>query len=251
MFSGFFFRKADSYFHSGVYPTIFDNNESFQTPHLAEDSGAVEGRNEGDERGFLGRPRDWLDRFSRNFFPSYHTHLDQGGAASKSNHGHEGEHADNIREILPWIHLSARLDPSRVESYTVGAYWLRKRMKRIDEAETFLREGLQENPGSYAILFELGRLFAENHKDYNRARNLWHAALRNWAREQSDKTEPDRFLYLQLHSQLAMLEEQVEDYPASLLHWKEVQQVSPNPVHIEFRIKEVEAKLKAHGARTN
>src|ERR1700756_1694435 len=52
IFANTFFVKADAYFHSGFYPTIFDNQEAFQTPHLAEDSGKVAGRNHGDETAF-------------------------------------------------------------------------------------------------------------------------------------------------------------------------------------------------------
>jgi len=42
----------------------------------------------------------------------------------------------NEREILPWLRLSAELDPQRVETYTVAAYWLRN-MGKIAEAEQF------------------------------------------------------------------------------------------------------------------
>jgi predicted ABC-type transport system involved in lysophospholipase L1 biosynthesis ATPase subunit len=58
-----FFVKADAYFHSGFYPTVYDNNEAFQTPHMAEDTGGVKGQNQGDESTFLGKPRDWIDAF--------------------------------------------------------------------------------------------------------------------------------------------------------------------------------------------
>src|SRR5882672_6301692 len=80
IFARHFFVKADAYFHSGYYPSVFDNREAFKTPHMAEDAGAMGGQNQGDETSFLGKPRDWIDGFSRQFFPSSHTHLDQGGA---------------------------------------------------------------------------------------------------------------------------------------------------------------------------
>src|SRR5581483_5611547 len=104
MFANHFFAKADAYFHSGFYPSIFDNREAFQTPHLAEEAGALEGKNTGEEENFLGEPRDWIDRFSRHLYPSRHTHLDQGGA-------HEGKpglqelEKGKEREILPWLRL--------------------------------------------------------------------------------------------------------------------------------------------------
>jgi hypothetical protein len=96
MFANHFFVKADAYFHSGFYPTVYDDLQSFQTPHIAEDSGAMRGNNTGDENTFLGRPRNWIDRFGREFFPSVHTHLTEGGANGEEK---EGE----VREILPWI----------------------------------------------------------------------------------------------------------------------------------------------------
>jgi len=40
LFANHFFVKADAYFHSGFYPTVYDNREAFQTPHMAEDAGA-------------------------------------------------------------------------------------------------------------------------------------------------------------------------------------------------------------------
>src|SRR5580692_10130176 len=80
MFANHFFVKADAYFHSGFYPSVFDNRESFQTAHIAEDAGAMKGKNTGDELGFMGPPRDFIERFERNFMPSRHTHLDEGGA---------------------------------------------------------------------------------------------------------------------------------------------------------------------------
>jgi hypothetical protein len=79
MFANHFYVKADAYFHSGYYPSVFDNRESFQTAHMAADAGAQEEKNTGDEHAFLGEPQDWIDAFSRHLFPSRHTHLDEGG----------------------------------------------------------------------------------------------------------------------------------------------------------------------------
>ena len=56
MFANSFFVKADAYFHSGYYPTIYDNNAPFKTPHIGEDSDTMESKNSGDEDNFLGTP---------------------------------------------------------------------------------------------------------------------------------------------------------------------------------------------------
>src|ERR1017187_3456115 len=117
LFANSFFVKADAYFHSGYYPTIYDDNAPFKTPHIGEDSGTMESKNSGDENGFLGQPHDWIERLNRNFFPSEHTHLDGGGV--------DGEGATEVKEIMPWLKISAELDVHRVETYLVTAYWLR------------------------------------------------------------------------------------------------------------------------------
>lgn len=243
LFANHFFVKADAYFHSGFYPSIFDNREAFKTPHMAEDSGTVAGKNQGDELGFLGTPLDWIDAFSRNFFPSTHTHLDQGGTS-----GDLGD-SSGVREILPWLELSAELNPNDIRTYTVAAYWLRRRMNKPDEAERFLREGLRANPGSYEILFELGRLFAENHHDPARARNLWEVALRNWQKQESGKADPDKFGFLEITSHLAELEASERNYAQALAYMEMWKAKSPNPEAIQKRMDELRQKAAADGPR--
>lgn len=237
LFANHFFVKADEYFHSGYYPSIFDNREAFQTPHMAEDSGTVAGNNRGDETGFLGKPRDWLDAFSRHLMPAVHTHLDEGGAL------HDLGGSSEVREILPWLQLSAELNPNDIRTYTVTAYWLRRRMGKPEEAERFLRDGLRANPGSYEILFELGCLFAENHHDPARARNLWEAAWRNWQKQESSKSDPDRFSFLQITSRLAKLEESQAHYAQALAYMELWKTRSPSPEAIQKQIDELKQKL--------
>jgi len=243
IFARHFFVKADAYFHSGYYPTAFDNREAFATPHMAEDAGAVGGNNRGDENGFLGKPRDWIDAFSRKFYPSVHTHLDEGGA--KPHSAGSGDLGDNseVREILPWLRLSAELDPQSIQTYTVTAYWLRERMGKTAEAEQFLRDGLRENPGSYEILYELGRVYAANHRDPARARNLWQLALRNWGEAEQNKKEPDSFLLNEILSRLAVLEQDEGRYREALAYMLRWKKSSPRPEEVQKRIDEVRQKL--------
>ena len=175
LFANHFFIKADSYFHSGYYPSIFDDRKAFQDSHRAPGVEAIgDGGPDSDPKelpGFLGKPHDWIDAFNRNFYPSTHTHLDQGGVDAHDGHDHHGhDHGDaqgpdeqppetDAKEILPWLKVSSAMDPNRIETYTVAAYWLRDHLGHPDEAESFLREGLRANPDSFAILFELGRIY--------------------------------------------------------------------------------------------
>src|SRR5687768_94672 len=73
LFANQAFAKADAYFHSGMYPTIFDTRAPSETTHLGAASGASE-ETEHHDTSPLGAPKDIIDRFSRSFFPSEHKH---------------------------------------------------------------------------------------------------------------------------------------------------------------------------------
>ena len=236
MFANHFFVKADAYFHSGFYPSIYDNQRSFKTPHIAEDSGAMRGKNTGDETSFLGPPRNWIDSFGREFFPSVHTHLNEGGADGEQN---EAE----VREILPWLKLSSQLDPKRVETYAATAYWL-QRMGKPDEAENFLREGLRENPGNPQLLLDLGRLFFESRNDPALARNVWDAALRNLRSATEEHKDQNKFVEEQLLAASAKLEEQANNPGKALGLLERLKAISPNPQAIEEWIEGIRQVMK-------
>jgi tetratricopeptide (TPR) repeat protein len=242
LFASHFFAKADAYFHSGFYPTIFDNREAFQTPHVAADAGAASSHNQGDESGFLGKPRDWIDAFSRQFFPSTHTHLDEGGAEGRA--GAPGDEAETakVREILPWLRLAAELDPEQPQTYVVASYWLRTRLGKVDEAEEFLREGLRYNLGDPEILWELGQIYSQNRNDPEHAGNVWEWALRNWRAKESAAAEPNLLLYAQLLGNLAKLEEDRKNYSKAIDYVTQLQEVSPNKASLQEWIKELKQK---------
>jgi tetratricopeptide (TPR) repeat protein len=246
IFANSSFVEADAYYHSGYYPTIFDNKAAFQTAHIAEDTGAVASHNQGEETSFMGPPRDWIDAFGRNFIPNRHTHLDEGGADDLSG-------SKEVREILPWLKLSAELDPENVKTYTVTAFWLRTRLNQVAEAELVLREGLRHNPDNAQLLFELGRIYFENYHNPARARNIWEAALRSWARqapgvpqskrlEKTNENFDDRFLFEQLQTYLAQLEEKAGNLDAAIARWEQAKLASPNPQDLQKHIDELKQK---------
>ena len=258
LFARHAFVQADVYFHNGYYPTIYDSKEGYDKTHIAEDMHKGEGEDDETEN-FLGKPKDWIDRFSRHFFPARHTHLGDSGCGrtccqrAKEGKGHDdncphkehnpAEVGGQEREILPWLRLSAELDPQRVETYVVAAYWLRGALNKVDDAEIFLREGLQNNPGNPEILLELGRVYHESRKDSTRARNVWELAVKNWREREADKPDRDVFVYGQLLSNLAALDFDNGNY-AGALHWyRELVVVSPNRDAIRKWVGECEARL--------
>jgi len=132
-----------------------------------------------------------------------------------------------------------------VETYTVTAFWLRKRMGKVEEAEQFLREGLRANPNSYELLYELGRVYAENKNDPDRARNLWEAALRRWQKQESAKPEPDKFSFVEITSHLAKIEEQQRNYSQALEYMEMWKARSPSPAAVQKQIEALQEKLRA------
>jgi tetratricopeptide (TPR) repeat protein len=253
IFANNFFVKADAYYHSGYYPTIFDNNSAFQTPHMAEDTGAIASHNQGEEETFMGPPRDWIDSFGRHFIPNRHTHLDEGGPTDDLSKSSE------VREILPWLELSAELDPKDIRTYIVTAFWLQTKLNRVPEAEQVLREGLRNNPNDPQLLFELGRIYFENYHNSTQARNIWEAALQSWARQvpgvpQSERIKltnenfDNRFIFEELQTNLAQLEEKAGNIDAAIARWQQAKPASPNPDEVQRRIDELKQKLAAQPA---
>lgn len=245
MFANHFFIKADVYLHSGYYPSIFDQAKLQCEDHLkgrdtnalaALSTNALPGPNHEDdhdhdhEGDIFGQPKDWLDRFGRKFRVTEHKHL-SGGSTE--------------RELLPWLKISAELDPQRVETYTVAAYWLRTRLHRVDEAQEFLREGLRANPDSHEILFELGQLFYFDRKDTARARNVWEIALRKWQKNEGGKEKPDNDVLVHTLVNLARLEESLGNYAKAVEYLARLKPLSPRPEIIEGQIAELQKKMSA------
>jgi tetratricopeptide (TPR) repeat protein len=220
IFANHFFVKADVAFHSGYYPTIFDQQQAPKdSRHLTAEEGSAVDEEHDRAMHFLGPPRDWIERFGRHFFITEHTHL-KGGRE---------------REILPWLRLSAELDPQRVDTYTVAAYWL-GRLGKPAEAQQFLRDGLRANPNSYEILFELGRQYYEAGHDAARARNLWELALRRWREQESGKKDPDKIALDQITVRLANLEADQGNLERAIDYLEQARKVSPASESIQQQI---------------
>ncbi len=229
MFANHFFEQADISFHSGYYPSIFDQREPAGKSAMASGKDEHDAHDEAAHAkamAFLGQPRDWIEAFGRHFRITEHTHL---------AHGQE-------REILPWLRLSAELDPQRIDTYTVAAYWLREKLGKVKEAEEFLREGQRNNPNSYEILFELGRLYRESLQNNVRARHVWEFALRKWNEQDSGGAKPDPFQREQIAVNLARVEEEAGRFARAIELLELGKQTSPNPAALQKQIDEIRQK---------
>lgn len=229
-----FFTMADVYFHSGYYPSIFDKGSDGQKEIISASHGHKETEEEEKNEDFLGRPKDWIEAFGRNFKITRHTHLEN----------------NNEREILPWLRLAADLDPHKLDTYTVGAFFLREHLGRPDQAEAFLREGLRNNPDSYEILFELGRIYHESGHDPDRARNVWLLGAKKFHALPEDRQQEDKLAYEAIIVNLARLEADSGHYADAIRWFEEAQTMSPNPGGLQLQIDETRKKMAAAPAKT-
>jgi tetratricopeptide (TPR) repeat protein len=207
-----------------------NSKEEAVTPQAAPASGRRAYADEGG--GFLGQPRDWVERFGRHFIPTEHTHLANG----------------KVREILPWLRLSADMDPHRVQTYLTAAYWLRGTLNQPDEAERFLREGLRANPDSFEILIELGYVYDANKKNPRMARNLFELALEKWKKQDAARQEPSPKARVEILDGMVRTDEELNDPAQTLLDLEALKAVSPNPDGVEKHIEATRAKLAAPAA---
>ena len=116
-------------------------------------------------------------------------------------------------------------------------------MGKVDEAEEFLREGLQANPNNPALLFEMGSIYHENRNDDVRARNLWELGVRKWDEQKGPKTDQDNLILLELTLGLSRLEEDHGNFAAAVQWLERVKTVSPNPDVIAKQIEDDRQKL--------
>ena len=103
-----------------------------------------------------------------------------------------------------------------------------------------MRDGLRANPGSAAILFELGQVYFEGRHDPDHARNLYLVALENWGKENAGKDEQDKFLLEHIVSALYKLEKQEDNIPQAIGYLKLLKRVAPDPGAIQKLIDELD-----------
>lgn len=241
MVADYFYVRSDIYFHSGYYPSVFDRARAEEEKD--SDVSHPEETNAPPEEGFLGPPQDWIDRFSRHFRPNRHTHL----------------RGEQVAEMLPWMRLSSDLDPHRIQTYIVASYFLRDYLKKPEDARNFLRAGLEANPDSPDLCFELGRLYLENLNDLPHAKNVWLGALKCWDKVELPKPlrtptgegERDTKLHSRIFDALAGEELQAGRTNQAIEFFKQAKVDSPFPLRVQKRIDELEAAMPHGGSDTN
>lgn len=155
----------------------------------------------------------------REVSPNRHVHL-------------QGE---EVREILPWLRAAARLDPRNVEVYLVTAYWLAGDLRRPDLALEVLREAQANNPASYEVHLEKGRVLLRMGERAGAAREL-DAGLAVWPGTQDRSGEDARLGRQSLLLHRALLYEAEGRSQDSVRLLKEILAMFPQRRHIRERL---------------
>ena len=99
------------------------------------------------------------------------------------------------------------------------------------------------NPESYEILLELGRLYYENNFDAARARKMWDLALRRWSEQEAANKKPDLLKLGQIAVNLSHLEETEGNLARAIQLLELSKKASPHPEALQRQIDELKQKL--------
>ena len=102
---------------------------------------------------------------------------------------------------------------------------------------------MRNNPQSYEILFELGRLYNESYHETDRARNVWELAVRYWLKLTPEEQEENKLLFEQITTNLGQLEEKAGNYSQALNWYQAAQKVSLTPGELQKLIDGVKKKM--------
>jgi len=211
--------QADRYFHGGIGHIHEDHpgglaitGGSREAGHICEEEEAEEGHPE------PGRFNILL-RISEKTEITEHTHLS----------------GNQVKEIIPWIYYSAKIDPHNILAYTLGGYWLADRLDKVDEAIAFVKEGLKNNPDSWELNAELGRLYFKHLKNYKAAARV---LTRAWQLIQG--APHDKFQERYVLSFLAYSYEDMGEKDKALPLYQRMGQLFPEDGGIKKKIRELQ-----------
>jgi tetratricopeptide (TPR) repeat protein len=226
LFANHFAAKADAYFHRGNYPSIFDLGAPKRSRPGTDDTSG--GSAESTAASAPQSASTWIERFGNHFTPPP---PEVFGTTNDS------------QETIPWYRLAIELDPHNVDNYATAVFVLRQKLGRTDEAERLLRDGIRENPNSYELLFELGRLYDEDRHDTARARNLWELAAYRWHEQEPSKPKPDLGGLWMIADHLGKLEEDQHNYAEAITWYQVARNVSRTPELLQQKIDDLKTKL--------
>jgi len=205
--------NADIYFHGGLYD--FHEDCSLFTPaHISSHS-----EKEGDAHANHGHhpQKETLNpllKISEKISIAQHRHLS----------------GNEEKELLPWMLYSVKLNPKNEKAYVIGGYWLGMRLNKIDEAISFLHDGIRNNPESWDIYLMLGQIYLIALKDYQNARIYLEKA-----KDLTGNKKMDKFDIRAIYTFLAEAYDKTGSPEASINLYEKLLKMFPNDETIKRR----------------
>jgi len=209
--------KAQNYFHSG-FDLMYLGTKTWKEGEKEELADLMRRKEEGgatpgdaqeepghrdEENPFLGHPE-----MTRTMLRPY-----------VLDHEHR---ADAVIRMLPWYWLTTMLDPHYVRAYVNGAWWLAFDLKMDDQAMSYLREGLANNPNNSELLFYVGRIYMGRFDNFARASSYFESALHGVGLDPEQEEDVWRFLAFSLEKNgeyaraLKAAEDGLQKYPGAV-----------------------------------
>ena len=135
--------------------------------------------------------------------------------------GEQQQHpAEAEAEFMPLIRFVTWLDPNFMLAYQVGAWWLSNKLNKPEEAISFLKEAIQNNPTRFEPYFELGWLYYR--KKQNRPEAIaWFKQAIPYTTQPEDK--------VMLQAAIAAIDEQLGNYTEAKQLWLEIAKTGIDP----------------------
>ena len=174
------------------------------------------------------RPRAFKDsifqRAADEVSPKDHVHL-------------EGE---EIKEMMPWLCLSIRTNPHRLQTYLVAAFWLATDARRPDLALQILSEAQYNIPGSHEIQLEKGRLLLRQNR-LKEAGEALDTGLAFWPGNRNPRARAMQCDKAELLLYRAVLYEVDGNIPAAVAALNEILTIFPRRTGLKERIRELQS----------
>ena len=160
---------------------------------------------------------------------------------SPSGHFHI-EH-DNIKEMMPWLWLSIKMDPQNIETYLVTSFWLSNAAKKPNMALEVLKEAQLNNPYNYQVEIEKGRIYLKQGR-LDKAKHAFDTALLFWTKTADQLNEFENMDRAEALLYRGLLAEHDNNTTLATDLYKEILTHFPGRSGIRDRISRIEAGKK-------
>lgn len=148
---------------------------------------------------------------------------------------HVHTHGQEVEEIMPWLELAIQSDVHNVDAYLVAAFWLSADIQRPDVALQVLLKAQRNNPSSYRVPLEKGRLYLKLGR-YESATSSLRVALSLWNQHADPEDAQARLDLAAIQLYRALLLERNGDIQGAIGLYEGILRLYPERTEIRKRL---------------